>query len=88
NYLYYAAGELLREHHLDFNMLRPLILETAEKVQEYLPKDVQTGPAVRNDEKTVGSHLQLLAQNPELQQVYELLSQLIIKMGKGGNAGA
>ncbi|HEX3384524.1 MAG TPA: Rossmann-like and DUF2520 domain-containing protein, partial [Mucilaginibacter sp.] len=51
NYLYYAAGELLREHNLDFNMLRPLILETAVKVQEHLPGDVQTGPAVRNDEQ-------------------------------------
>jgi len=88
NVLYYAAGELLREHNLDFNLLRPLILETAEKVKNHLPKDVQTGPAVRNDEKTMSAHLQLLAQKPELQQVYELLSQLIIKMDKGGTAGA
>ncbi|MBS1529539.1 MAG: DUF2520 domain-containing protein [Bacteroidetes bacterium] len=88
NYLYYAAGELLREHNLDFSMLRPLILETARKVQEHLPKDVQTGPAVRNDEKTMAAHLQLLAQNPDLRRVYELLSQLIIKMDNGGTAGA
>src|SRR3569833_568188 len=88
NVLYQSAGELLREHNLDFNMLRPLILETAAKVLEHLPGDVQTGPAVRNDEKTMSAHRQLLAQNPDLQQVYELLSQLIIKMDKGGNAGA
>ncbi|HWD89374.1 MAG TPA: Rossmann-like and DUF2520 domain-containing protein [Mucilaginibacter sp.] len=88
NYLYYAAGELLHEHNLDFNLLRPLILETALKVQEHLPGDVQTGPAVRNDGQTMAAHLQLLTQNPELQEVYELLSQLIIKMDKGGTAGA
>jgi hypothetical protein len=61
-------------------MLGPLILETAEKVQEHLPQDVQTGPAVRNDEKTMEAHLHLLGQNTELQEVYRLLSQLIIKM--------
>jgi hypothetical protein len=62
-------------------------LETAAKVQEHLPGDVQTGPALRNDEQTMAAHLQLLSQNPELQEVYELISQLIIKMDKGGNAG-
>jgi predicted short-subunit dehydrogenase-like oxidoreductase (DUF2520 family) len=84
NYLYYAAGMLLQQHDLDFNMLRPLILETAEKVQEHLPADVQTGPAIRNDEKTMTAHLQLLLDNPELQQLYSLLSQLIIKMDNDG----
>ena len=80
NYLYYAAGSLLKQHNLDFDLLRPLILETAEKVQEHLPQDVQTGPAVRNDGNTMEAHLQLLGQNVELQEVYKLLSQLIIKM--------
>jgi len=80
NYLYYAAGSILQQNDLDFNMLRPLILETAEKVQEHLPLDVQTGPAVRNDEKTMAAHLELLQDNPDLQQVYTQLSQLIIKM--------
>ena len=80
NYLYYAAGAILQQNDLDFNMLRPLILETAEKVQVHLPLDVQTGPAVRNDEKTMAAHLELLQDNPDLQQVYTQLSQLIIKM--------
>jgi len=88
NYLYYAASQLLQQHHLDFNLLRPLILETAEKVQEHLPADVQTGPAIRNDEKTMAAHLQLLAGNPDLQAVYEQLSQLIIKMDNGRHGGA
>jgi len=88
NYLYYASGQLLQQHGLDFNMLRPLILETAEKVQEHTPADVQTGPAIRNDEKTMQAHLQLLHDNNELQQVYSLLSQLIIKMDKDGHGRA
>jgi predicted short-subunit dehydrogenase-like oxidoreductase (DUF2520 family) len=80
NYLYYLAQQLLAEHELPFDLLRPLILETAQKAQDHLPIDVQTGPAIRNDEKTMAAHLQQLAEKPELQQLYKLLSQGIIKM--------
>lgn len=80
NYLYYVSQQLLAEKQLPFDLLRPLILETAEKVQEYLPASVQTGPAVRNDQKTMSSHLEQLHENPDLQEIYRLLSQGIIKM--------
>jgi predicted short-subunit dehydrogenase-like oxidoreductase (DUF2520 family) len=80
NYLYHLAQQLLAEHELPFDLLRPLILETAQKVQDHLPIDVQTGPAIRNDEKTMAAHLLQLAEKPELQQLYKLLSQDIIKM--------
>jgi len=80
NYLYYLAQQLLADQQLPFDLLRPLILETAEKVQEQFPAAMQTGPAVRNDEKTMDTHLQLLHEKPELQQLYRVLSQGIIKM--------
>ena len=80
NYLYYLSQQLLAEKQLPFDLLRPLILETAEKVQEQLPTGVQTGPAIRNDEKTMAAHLQELVEKPELQELYKLLSQGIIKM--------
>jgi predicted short-subunit dehydrogenase-like oxidoreductase (DUF2520 family) len=82
NYLYHASQQLLTQHQLDFNMLRPLINETADKVQQHLPAEVQTGPAIRNDEKTMTAHLALLNGNDELTAIYNLLSQAIIKMGK------
>lgn len=84
NYLYHVSQQLLAEKQLPFDLLRPLILETAEKVQEYLPASVQTGPAVRNDEKTMASHLEQLQQNPDLQEIYRRLSQGIIKMENRG----
>jgi predicted short-subunit dehydrogenase-like oxidoreductase (DUF2520 family) len=84
NYLYYLSEQLLAAQSLPFDLLRPLILETAEKVQEHLPAKAQTGPAVRNDEKTMDAHLELLQENPELQLLYKLLSQGIIKMDKQG----
>jgi predicted short-subunit dehydrogenase-like oxidoreductase (DUF2520 family) len=84
NYLYYLAQQLLADQQLPFDLLRPLILETAQKVQEYLPAGVQTGPAIRNDEKTMAAHLQQLSEKPELQTLYRLLSQGIIKMENRG----
>ena len=80
NYLYEVARQLLDAKGLDFELLRPLILETAQKVQERLPAQVQTGPAVRNDISTMEAHLKLLAETPHLQQIYTMLSQGIIKM--------
>ena len=79
NYLYGVAQQLLVKHQMNFEMLRPLILETAQKVQDHLPAEVQTGPAVRNDESTMGAHLQMLADEPALKSIYVLLSQAIIK---------
>ena len=84
NYLYHVSQQLLAEKQLPFDLLRPLILETAEKVQELLPANVQTGPAVRNDEKTMTSHLEQLGEIPDLQEIYKLLSQGIIKMDNRG----
>ncbi|EHQ29404.1 Rossmann-like and DUF2520 domain-containing protein [Mucilaginibacter paludis] len=84
NHLYAIAQVLLVENGLDFNLLKPLILETAQKVMESSPVKVQTGPAIRNDKKTMKAHLGLLDRHPPLQQLYEVLSQSIIKMGNGG----
>lgn len=80
NFLYNAAAEVLEEHQLDFNLLRPLILETALKVQIHHPNEVQTGPAIRKDTQTMLNHFELLKDQPELQNIYRQLSQLIVKM--------
>lgn len=84
NYLYAIARQLLAQHDMAFELLRPLILETAQKVQDALPGSVQTGPAARNDETTMAAHLQLLDNDPQLQELYRLLSQGIIKMDNAG----
>jgi predicted short-subunit dehydrogenase-like oxidoreductase (DUF2520 family) len=80
NFLYHAAAEILNQHELDFNLLRPLIAETALKVQDNHPAQVQTGPAIRKDTQTMLKHYELLKDQPELQNIYRLLSQLIVKM--------
>jgi len=79
NYLYGIAQQLLAENDMEFGMLRPLILETAQKVQDRLPAEVQTGPAIRNDESTMTAHLQMLQAHPDLKELYKVISQAIIK---------
>ena len=79
NCFYVIASQLLTASDIKFELLRPLILETAQKVQERLPNEVQTGPAIRNDDHTMQAHLQMLQHHPDLQNIYTLISQQIIK---------
>jgi len=79
NHLYALGNDVLNDHNLDFEMLRPLIMETAEKVQKDLPGNVQTGPAIRNDDQTIFKHLDLLKGKPQLQEIYQTLSNSIKK---------
>lgn len=78
NHLYAIADEILKNNELEFDLLRPLIAETAKKIQENAPASVQTGPAVRNDQSTLTAHLQFLQNTPALRDLYERLSQSII----------
>jgi predicted short-subunit dehydrogenase-like oxidoreductase (DUF2520 family) len=87
NYLYGIAQQLLAQHQMDFELLRPLIMETAQKVQDHLPVEVQTGPAIRNDQDTLTTHLQILNDSPEWKTIYNVLSQAIIKNGNTEHIG-
>ena len=77
NHFYAIAADMLGEHGLDFDLIRPLIFETAQKVMEHRPADVQTGPAVRHDVRTMEKHLELLRDHPALAGLYELISRRI-----------
>ena len=79
NHLYHMGHSIMQEHGLDFEILKPLIMETARKVQDAVPFDVQTGPAVRGDKETMSKHLQLLAGHSDLQDIYKSLSESIKK---------
>ena len=79
NALYQMAQEILEREKLDFKLLRPIIFETANKVQNHLPAEVQTGPASRFDINTINRHLQFLSYSNELTQIYQYLTDFIIK---------
>lgn len=82
NQLFALANQVLTQNGLDFNIIRPLIAETNDKIMVSLPKDVQTGPAVRNDEQTINTHLAMLTGLPDLQEIYQTLSNSIKKTHK------
>ncbi len=75
NYLYTVAEQILSTKGISIDILKPLILETARKVQHHAPSKVQTGPAMRNDIPTMEMHLKLMEQMPQYQKIYELLSK-------------
>lgn len=77
NHLYALAEEYCRKEGLDFKQLIPLIEETAERIENLSPQNVQTGPALRHDEETIKKHLSLLKDHPRLKKIYELLTESI-----------
>lgn len=77
NHLYHLADEHMKKHQLPFDILKPLILETAEKIKGITPFDAQTGPAKRNDLNVIESHLNELSE--ETKEIYQMLSKSIIK---------
>lgn len=80
----YAAGEgIVRDAGLDFEVLKPLIRETAAKALDASsPARVQTGPAVRNDLETRARHEGMLAGNALLKSIYSTISQSIWEISK------
>ncbi|PWG81891.1 Rossmann-like and DUF2520 domain-containing protein, partial [Pararcticibacter amylolyticus] len=79
NHLYALAEKILQEEQLDFNLIRPLIRETADKAMLFSPAEVQTGPARRKDMNTIRTHLSLLEKDENLYQIYRLLSEDILR---------
>lgn len=75
NHMYAIGEKLCKENELSFTILEPLIDETTKKIKQLSPKDVQTGPALRNDQKTIDSHLAQLP--PNLEQLYKNLTKSI-----------
>jgi len=82
NHLYEIGSEILKAENLPFDLLKPLIAETAAKIEILSPEEAQTGPAKRNDKKTIEKHLHLLENSPHA-KLYELFTeQLNQKYGK------
>ena len=76
NQLYHISEELLQEHRIDFELLKPLIKETANKINYLSTSEAQTGPALRNDSKTIEKHLHLLEGSP-YKEIYQQLTTSI-----------
>jgi hypothetical protein len=77
--MYRAAHDLLSEAGIPFEVLLPLIDETASKVHVLSPVEAQTGPAVRRDGNVMQRHIEALAEKHDLRQIYEQISKYIMQ---------
>ena len=78
NLMYTLAAELLKDTHIPFSALLPLIDETAAKIHSLAPRDAQTGPARRGDENVMKHHLDIRP-TAEQRELYQRLSEEISK---------
>ncbi len=76
NHLYSISDEVLHDIGLDFQLLGPLVKETLNKALSASPKEVQTGPAIRHDYRTIDRHLALL--QGQSREIYEVLTKSIM----------
>lgn len=81
NHLYQIGNDICDENQVSFAILKPLIIETANKILMLSPIDAQTGPAKRNDNQTINSHLNFLSDENQ-KEIYKILTKSIIDNGK------
>lgn len=81
NYLYQIGNDICIENDLSFDILKPLIQETANKILTLTPLEAQTGPAKRKDTQTIKAHLNFLIDENQ-KDIYKMLTKSIIDNGK------
>jgi len=76
NHMFTIAKEILDDKNLDFNILKPLINETVDKIHKLDPENAQTGPAIRNNNEILLNHINTLKKDDH-KKLYELMTKLI-----------
>ncbi|MFL2643902.1 MAG: Rossmann-like and DUF2520 domain-containing protein [Flavobacteriaceae bacterium] len=76
NHMFTIAKEILDDKNLDFNILKPLINETVDKIHKLDPENAQTGPAIRNNNEIILNHVKTLKKDDH-KKLYELMTKLI-----------
>jgi len=79
NHMYFHAKQICEREGLSFELLEPLMRETLSKVIALGPRQAQTGPARRADEKVLNRHYAQLEDHSDTQKLYQTLSESIIK---------
>ena len=77
NAMYSIAYDILQEHHIDWQMILPLLQNTLDKVKTMNPHDAQTGPAQRGDQNIINMHQKALQDN-QWKEIYRLITEYIL----------
>ena len=75
NHLFALSAEFCKNEKVPFEILKPLIKETVHKLDSLSPLEAQTGPAKRNDIKTIHAHKEMLGENEK--KIYSILTESI-----------
>lgn len=78
NHLYAIGSDICMDNNIPFDILKPLVAETADKIRTLSPIEAQTGPARRNDTTTLQRHLDFIKDDTQ-KAIYTLLTQSIQK---------
>ena len=81
NHLYKLGNDICNQNQISFEILKPLIQETANKIEFLSPQEAQTGPAKREDIQTINKHLSFLSDQNQ-KGIYKTLTKSIIDNGK------
>jgi predicted short-subunit dehydrogenase-like oxidoreductase (DUF2520 family) len=65
-----------------------LLAGAANNLRRTGPAEALTGPAIRGDLGTIKRHLDALANDPELQRLYELLADRVMKLAQNNKEAA
>ena len=76
NFLFGLSKEIIDSKNLDFNILKPLINETVNKIHKLDPSKAQTGPARRNDLSIMKMHENML-EDKNIKLLYKTISEMI-----------
>lgn len=79
NYLFALAEDYCKGENVEFSLILPLLEESVKRLYDHSPAAVQTGPAIRRDEKIIQKHLQMLEGYGELKDLYKLMSEKIVE---------
>lgn len=78
NHMLATANNILGKEDLSFDYLKPLLEETIHKIEEMSPKQAQTGPAIRGDQKTIEQHLAVIKEKyPDFLDIYSAITNSI-----------
>ena len=78
NHILHLVSELSKKHNIPFHFYNLLINETYQKAMDIGPENSQTGPAIRQDKKTINKHLEMLT-DQNLKNLYLNLTSSIQK---------
>ncbi len=78
NHMLSISKGIMQQNGLDYDWLKPLILETIQKSLNLDPESAQTGPAKRGDLEILDKHLDFLKEDEAVAEIYKIVSQHIV----------